>query len=765
MKKKIVFLCKLSIITLCLLTFSFPLSAIDLVEKWDDEIKVALVLSGGGARGFAHIPVIEAIERHNIPIDIVVGTSMGALVGGLYAAGYSPRDMVELIDSYDMVKLFSVSPAPFQKPILSSFTDYRDNILTITFDKRGVGRASGLIGDQKILEMLNSSLINASAITNFNHLPIAFRCVGTDLVSGEQIVFTSGSLSESIRASISIPGIFTPAIVDDKLVIDGGLVNNLPIDVAKEMGADIIIAVDVNAVDYSVTKDELSSLPAILGQLAIILTKNTVVNQIDEADLLFSPIVEDYGILDFASYKEIMAVGESCVQEMEDALIELGEYICAIRACNPINPERKGSYFYLPEIEIDKVIHTPLNSNGLVVREFPIKNFQRFTSTFLSKDDLKELHFLLNEVRELHQYATISYRLTHVRYDYQRKPHGILEIQTKEFEERNNSFGVGVFGSTHLTYRGPSDFSFFFNPDFSISTRATNVIIPHLDFSFNAVEKEFVEIFGDLSYTWKDRYRFGVSGTYQVGTLHALNASSLLFSEYGADYAVKPSLFLEINTKPYLISRISAQFRSMWYENDDLSYTNFVTPSISFDGVYAKQKFTLFPIKGTRIDLSGTLFLRNKIGYRLHFRVNQSLLLSHKDSLLFNINMGSTHSIDAHIDDYFYYGGYDGIITMPSNYIVKDMVIGGISYFHWFDTSTIPVIFNAGVKVGLKGKQVQDIYNGNPYAIETSPSISFSEDVDIIGSMGLGFSIRNTDLLVGLAVDNRLSTSLFIEVR
>ncbi len=209
-EEKIVFLCKLSIITLCLLTFSFPLSAIDLVEKWDDEIKVALVLSGGGARGFAHIPVIEAIERHNIPIDIVVGTSMGALVGGLYAAGYSPRDMVELIDSYDMVKLFSVSPAPFQKPILSSFTDYRDNILTITFDKRGVGRASGLIGDQKILEMLNSSLINASAITNFNHLPIAFRCVGTDLVSGEQIVFTSGSLSESIRASISIPGIFTP---------------------------------------------------------------------------------------------------------------------------------------------------------------------------------------------------------------------------------------------------------------------------------------------------------------------------------------------------------------------------------------------------------------------------------------------------------------------------------------------------------------------------------------------------------------------------
>ena len=348
-------------VTLCILLIVSPLYAIDISVEWDDEVKVALVLSGGGARGFAHIPIIAAIENHNISVDMVVGTSMGALVGGMYAAGYSPKDMYDLIDSLDMEAIFAVAPAPFQKPILSSFANYRDNILNLSFDKRGVGRVSGLIGDQKILEMLNSSLINASAITNFNHLPIPFRCVGTDLVTGEQVVFSSGSLSQSIRASISIPGLFTPAVVDDRLIIDGGLVNNLPIDVAKAMGADIIIAVDVNAVDYTVAKEELNSLTSILGQLAVILVKNTVVNQFSEADILFSPLVKDFDLLDFSYYKEIMAIGLKNAIEMDDALKELSEYLCAVRECNPINPRRVGSYFSLPEIEIDEELKETSN--------------------------------------------------------------------------------------------------------------------------------------------------------------------------------------------------------------------------------------------------------------------------------------------------------------------------------------------------------------------------------------------------------------------
>ena len=403
---------KTSVALVMLLIFSiFPLVSNPFEDyKWNEELTVALVLSGGGARGFAHIPIIEALEKHNIPIDMVIGTSMGALIGGLYSAGYSPKDLKQLIADYDMIELFSV-PATTAKPTeVSSFATYQDNILNISFDNKGVGSTPGLVSDQKVLEMLNASLIKTSAITNFNHLPIPFRCIGTNLVTGEKIIFSNGSLVKAIRASISIPGFFTPAIVDEQLVVDGGLVDNLPIHLAKEMGADVIIAVDVNAVDYTATQEDLASLTSVLGQLVIILTKNTVIDQIGEADLLFSPLVEDYGILDFASFQEIMEVGRQSAEQKEQEIADLSESICARRPCNSINPERDGIYSYLPDIYIDQVYHTSVSPDQRETFEFPIKTFRRYTNQFLDRETIEDLHYQLQILRDKGRYATLSYR-------------------------------------------------------------------------------------------------------------------------------------------------------------------------------------------------------------------------------------------------------------------------------------------------------------------------------------------------------------------
>ncbi len=755
---------KIFLLFLTIIVFNAQLYAIDVSDSTNEDFKIALVLSGGGARGFAHIPIIEAIERHNIPIDIVVGTSMGSLIGGLYAAGYSPKDMRELLDEYDMVDLFTSSPAPFQKPVVSSFPDYRDNILNLLFDKRGVGRSSGLLGDQKILEMLNASLINTSAITNFNHLPIPYRCVGTNLVTGEEIVFSSGSLIQSIRASISIPGVFTPAIVGDKLVVDGGLVNNLPIDIAKEMGADIIIAVDVNAVDYTVTKDELNSLTSILGQLVIILTKNTVVDQIKDATLLFSPLVEDFGILDFPSYERIIKIGEECALEMEDQLTQLSQEISLFRECPPIDLNRTGSYFSLPSMKIDTVIHSPIIEDNLDIREFPIKKFYEFQSSFLHKEEINELNFLLNEERELDQYATVTYQVSNIRFSRDGQPHGDLEIHTREFEDRNNTLGIGVFGSTNLSYTN-AIFGFTFNPNFSLTFQARDFIFPNFEFTFRAVEKEYVKVESTLAYTFLSTYRLGIRGEYQRGALHAYNASSLSSTEYGADNYAAPTLFFEYLASPYSTVGFSVNSRSIWYENSDLTFTHFITPSITLFGVHAYQKTTLFPAHGLRVDSQGTLFLGTRLGYTANVRVKQAITLSHMDSLLLDLKLGSTHSIDAHVDDYYHYGGFDGIITQGANILVKDYIIGGISYLHWFKKSPVPIVFKTGVTAGLKGKEAKDIYQLDLYTVETSPTIWFSPDVDIVGMIGLGFSFRNADMLIGLALDNSLSTSLFIEVR
>ena len=205
---------------------------------------IALVLSGGGARGFAHIPVIEALEQAGIPIDMVLGTSMGSLIGGLYAAGYSPGDMRRLIESYDMVELFALSALPPLRTAPQALRRDRDNLFVLGFDSGGLGTAAGIIGDQRILHMLNDSLSRVSGITHFDDLAIPFRCIGTDLATGQRIIFSEGSLASAIRASISIPLVFTPYPLYDRLIVDGGLVDNMPAELARQMGADIVIAVD-----------------------------------------------------------------------------------------------------------------------------------------------------------------------------------------------------------------------------------------------------------------------------------------------------------------------------------------------------------------------------------------------------------------------------------------------------------------------------------------------------------------------------------------
>jgi len=127
--------------------------------------------------------------------------------------------------------------------------------------------------------------------------------------------------------------------------------------------------------------------------------------------------------------------------------------------------------------------------------------------------------------------------------------------------------------------------------------------------------------------------------------------------------------------------------------------------------------------------------------------------------------LGSSNSVLAHVDDYFYYGGFDGILTKDPSLLVKDYIIGGVSYLHWFTKSPVPIVFKTGVTVGFKGAEVEDIYDDNLYAVNSSPTITFSSDVDVVGNVGLGFSLRNIDILVGIALDNSLTSSFYIEVR
>jgi len=206
--------------------------------------KIALVLSGGGARGAAHIGTLEILDSLKIPIDLIVGTSMGGLVGALYATGHSGKEIEQIVLDMNWDALFTDLPSRKYLPYLEKKLTDR---YQLELDLKGLTPQwpLGLIEGEKVLLYFSRTIFPYTQQINFDSLPIPFRCVAVDLVSGREVVLKKGFLPLAMRATMSIPTIFTPVPWGDSLLIDGGLVNNLPVDVAKKMGADYVIAVNV----------------------------------------------------------------------------------------------------------------------------------------------------------------------------------------------------------------------------------------------------------------------------------------------------------------------------------------------------------------------------------------------------------------------------------------------------------------------------------------------------------------------------------------
>jgi NTE family protein len=208
--------------------------------------RIGLVLGGGGARGIAHLSVLKEIERQGIPIDCIAGTSMGSLVGGLYASGMSTAGMENMLRSMDWNTVMKDTVARKDR----SFRRKQDDLESLAPAKPGIGKdglriSSGLLAGQNIQLFLERQIAASAGVTDFNRLAIPYRAVATDINTGKAVIMDSGSLARAMRASMSIPGAFNPVTIDGRILVDGGLVNQVPVDVVRAMGADIVIAVDV----------------------------------------------------------------------------------------------------------------------------------------------------------------------------------------------------------------------------------------------------------------------------------------------------------------------------------------------------------------------------------------------------------------------------------------------------------------------------------------------------------------------------------------
>lgn len=309
--------------------------------------KIGLVLSGGGAKGLAHIGVLKEIDKAGLQIDYIGGTSMGAIVGGLYAAGYSGIEIERIVDSVSLIDVLQdVRPRNALPYFQKEFAELHAISLPVT--KNGISLPRAVSKGQNVLDLFNYVLAPVDSIQDFKQLPIPFFCVATDAETGKMVLLEKGSLAMALRASGSFPTLLNPVEIDNKLLMDGGIANNFPSDIMKAKGIDIIIGVDVQS--DLIKKEGLNSVITILNQIVSYDIYEQSRKGQKDCTVYIKPDISDFTVVDFEKGKGIMAQGDKAGKRYRKVLDSLAGLQMVKRKRVPIN--FKDDPFEIKEIKV-----------------------------------------------------------------------------------------------------------------------------------------------------------------------------------------------------------------------------------------------------------------------------------------------------------------------------------------------------------------------------------------------------------------------------
>ncbi|HSZ00976.1 MAG TPA: patatin-like phospholipase family protein [Terriglobales bacterium] len=362
--------------------------------------KIGIALEGGGALGLAHIGVLQWFEDHHIPIDYLAGTSMGGLVGGLYATGKSPQELQELVkeQKWDIIIGGQI---PYEDLSYRRKEDLRaiQNSIKLGL-KHGLSTPSGLNSGSEITLLIDRETLAYPKLDSFDSLPIPFRCVATDLVSGKEVVFSNGSLQQALRATMSIPGVFSPVRDGEKIYVDGGLVGNLPTDVVRKMGADIVIAIHLEVAPGN--PKEIQSLFSVLGRSVDVVVLENELRGMKGADIVVTVELQKYNSFQYDRANAIIQEGTQAAEGKKQVLLPFA-----------ISDTQWNAYVAAKNARVRTDVPAP----QFVKVEGTSPQAARQIETFLQRlvghpVDNAEINQLLTRLTGIGKYASADYRVT-----------------------------------------------------------------------------------------------------------------------------------------------------------------------------------------------------------------------------------------------------------------------------------------------------------------------------------------------------------------
>lgn len=626
-----------------------------------EQPKVGLVLSGGGAKGFAHIGIIRELEKAGVQIDYIGGTSMGSVIAGLYAVGYDSYQIEKLIKRTDFFSLIQ-DKIPRREKTYFEKTYVEKHAFTLPFNNGRLELPLGLSKGQNALNLLTELFAPVDSITDFSKLPIPFYCLATDIETGEEIILEKGSIPLAVRASSSFPSLVNPVDVDGRLLIDGGVVNNFPADIMKSKGMDIIIGVNVQG--ELVKRDAMTSITEVLGQIISFQIHSKTTEQIQNVDVHIQPNVKSYSLTSFNKTSEIIEEGlkegklyasvfkeiakKQKTKKQKKKLI-LKENFFLVDSIILKGNERYNRNYILGKLQLEEGDSVSYKQTSKKINTLTAtNNFERIDYFFNNSVKGKRLTLVVKE-EKIKSYLRIG-----VHYDEVYKSGVLLNYNYKKIFFSNDEVSADVVIGDNLRY----DLQYFidngFLPSYGLSSRF-NTFSTNLTLNVAGVNKINLEyrdfttrFFTQTTLDKKFALGFGLEHKkLRVKTETILtNNEETLFDD--SNY-INSFAFLKLDTynkKMYPTQGFNIDLKGRWYMYSD---RNDVLNKLS-EGSNSFQQFS--QLNGL---FSGVFSFREKLSFQ--YFLEAGFTFGDENSQVFDYRLGGNNK--NYINNFTPFYGYE----------------------------------------------------------------------------------------------------------